>query len=615
MSGAADEGGETLSTAQKWLFSAAYVGAWGPLSVWNLCRTTLFIVYYQADVTAMGLIQTVAAFVDAFNGPFVAHMADSGALNRFLPGCFPLGSWGRRAPLMLLGCPLMMAGPTLMWLLPSRDLAGGWYAMCFFLFVNGNTVTLQSYLASIQEIFGNGRERALAVVRQTPFTVITGAAAGGVMLLAFTVNPDLGDRCCVTAGYDCLDAPTPPCGCFAAPAAGMDAAGAGAGVDGPTGYDAAFLSVCGASLPANQSAAGIAASRDAACSLPGIDRPRFGVCAFFTALLGLLLCGAVPPSRQAARLSAARAGVRRLGGGAPVAVHPSSTAEAAGGADAAGSSKALAASPPLPSSSSSSCPPLLGPHGLLSALCLTLRAPAFRVYACMMLLSITFQNFFTGNLNLYLIYLAGVEPKQIGGLNTLVAIANVCARVGCLPLFTRLLLHSPKHAHPARLVAYMKVLEAVCIPLLMLLLRSRSIDLTAVLVLGGIVTGVCASPFDMCQHMLIGWTIDEDALASSNGKGKGRRREGMHYAANGMVQHLTGAINGLILVAWGAAGFDSKLCVHEQPESARRAIDLSFVIGLPLLSILTAAIVWLYPIQGERLRRLQAIMGAAEEEK
>ena len=47
--------------------------------------------------------------------------------------------------------------------------------------------------------------------------------------------------------------------------------------------------------------------------------------------------------------------------------------------------------------------------------------------------------------------------------------------------------------------------------------------------------------------------IDEDALARG-----GKRREGMFYAANGMIQHLSGAILGLVLVGWGAAGFDAK---------------------------------------------------------
>ena len=51
----------TLSARHRWLFAAAFIGAWGPLSVWNVARTTLFVIYYQANVTALGIVQIVAA--------------------------------------------------------------------------------------------------------------------------------------------------------------------------------------------------------------------------------------------------------------------------------------------------------------------------------------------------------------------------------------------------------------------------------------------------------------------------------------------------------------------------------------------------------------------------
>ena len=195
----------TLPMRQKYYFAAAFLGAWGPLSVWNTHRTTLFVIYFQADVAAMGIVQILAAVIDALNGPFVAHLADSAAINRWLPRFFPLATWGRRAPLMALGAPLMLAGPTLMWLRPSPDLTTIWYALCFFLFVNGNTITLQSYLASIQELFSTGTERAVAIVRQTPFMVVTYALAGAPLLIAFTTNPDTGTRCCVDERAECAD--------------------------------------------------------------------------------------------------------------------------------------------------------------------------------------------------------------------------------------------------------------------------------------------------------------------------------------------------------------------------------------------------------------------------
>ena len=201
-----------LSRRLKWLFAAAFCGMWGPLTVFGTHRTTLFVIYYQASPASLALVGIVGGLIDAFNGPLIASWADSGLANRLR--CFPLAQWGRRAPLMLLGTPLMVAGPTLMWLAPSKDrlTLGLWYAMCYVLLVNGNTLTLQSYLASIQELFPNGSERALAVVRQTPFMVLTYVVAGAApAVIAFSANPVSEGECCVTRRY------TTACGALSLP--------------------------------------------------------------------------------------------------------------------------------------------------------------------------------------------------------------------------------------------------------------------------------------------------------------------------------------------------------------------------------------------------------------
>ena len=110
----------------------------------------------QQDATAIGTIGIIMGWWNAFNGPFVARWADSGALNRRVP-CF--ASWGRRAPWLLLGAPLLMAGTVLMWLPPAFDDVTllVWYTMCYFLVINGGTATLQAYLSGIQELYGTGR--------------------------------------------------------------------------------------------------------------------------------------------------------------------------------------------------------------------------------------------------------------------------------------------------------------------------------------------------------------------------------------------------------------------------------------------------------------------------
>ena len=75
--------------------------------------------YTQAKGYCMGItIGIVMGWWNALNGPFVARWADSGMLNRHVPW---FASWGRRAPWLLLGTPLLMAGTVMMWLPPALD--------------------------------------------------------------------------------------------------------------------------------------------------------------------------------------------------------------------------------------------------------------------------------------------------------------------------------------------------------------------------------------------------------------------------------------------------------------------------------------------------------------
>ena len=118
---------------------------------------------------------------------------------------FPLERWGRRAPLIAMGAPVMLAGPTLMWLVPSRarSVVNVWHALCYVLMVNGNTVVLQSYLASLQELFPTGEERALSIDRQTPLMIFTYVLSAATVVLAFSSNPDMGKQCCISRHTDC----------------------------------------------------------------------------------------------------------------------------------------------------------------------------------------------------------------------------------------------------------------------------------------------------------------------------------------------------------------------------------------------------------------------------
>jgi Na+/melibiose symporter-like transporter len=132
------------------------------------------------------------------------------------------------------------------------------------------------------------------------------------------------------------------------------------------------------------------------------------------------------------------------------------------------------------------------------------------------------------------------------------------------------------------------------------------VPLQPTLVLGALVSGVCDSPRPMIEHMLIGWVIDEDALARG-----GLRREGMFWACNGVCQHLSEVVIALLIAIFGLAGLDSRRCPDGQPAAATAAIEYTFLIGSPVICVAMAALALAYPIKGERLQRLKAGVAAA----
>jgi Na+/melibiose symporter-like transporter len=545
-------GPQPLSWKHRWLFAAAFCGVWGPITIFVTHRTTLFVIYYQASPASLATVGIVCGLIDAFTGPLIAQMADSALLNKL--SCFPLAGWGRRAPLILMGTPLLIAGPSLMWLAPNKDrlTLGVWYALCYMLLVIGSQLTLQSYLSSIQELFPTGGERALAVVRQTPFMVLTYIIAGaGPAILAFTANPSTEGSCCLTARYDCLE--IPPCACFAT---GVTASSARAATDW---YTARFVDVCGNSSTVQSLASGelalasaaLEAERQGACTRPSIPRLRFAFVALLTIALGLLAWLAVPPARSS------------------------------GGTKYVPSTLSLR-------------------HAVLT----TFSQRPFVVYASSMFLGTTWTSFLLSNLGIYLVYVTQIEPKSLGFLQILLIGIVLVARIVAIPFFAKLLLRFPKRCHPARLGAALKLLEAALTPIIFLALKLPQVDVLVVIVVCGLVFGVLQSPQDMISHMLIGWAIDEDAACRNF-----QRREGMFYGCNGLTQHFSQVLVASVLGMWGSAGFDPALCASDQPSSAYHAIEMTFVIGMPICSLLNAIVLLLYPIQGERLLRLRQAKG------
>jgi Na+/melibiose symporter-like transporter len=599
-----------LSKKQKWMFASAFMGMWGPLTMFASHRTTLFVIYYQADVASLSVIGIVMGLVDMFNGPIYGRYSDMGLMNKLR--CFPLKSWGRRAPNIVVGFPMLTLGATLMWLSPSRNrqVLSIWYTLCYFLTVNGATISIQAYMSSFQELFATGSERALATVRQAPFLVLTYMIAGALpVLIAFTTSPDPEGECCLTERFDCLYAP--PCACFAHPEYNLTAFHAFA--DMATSpwelFSDMYTDLCALNASSiYEGAEGLYTfgsysaqpppwhhiynietardERDLQCAFreyrelepgkevklsAGVPRLRFGAVALLTFLMGIMGICAIRPAR-------ATKYVVQNGG----AVTGDESADEGVKAADAGERK------------------VSNSMSLLASLRATFSQRPFQVYAGSMFLGSVWTNFLLSNVGIYLVYITRIEPGEFGALYICLVVVNLVCRIGSLPFFAKLLL-SRAHLHPAHLCAVLRFIEACLMPLVFVLLSTRGVNYMAVCSIAGGLIGILQSPHDMMHQMLIGWAIDEDAS-----KRNGEPRGAMFHACNGMTQHISQIVLAGILGLWSFAGFEPTVCPSQQPETAYTAIFYSFIIGMPACSLLASLVLLAYPIRGERLKRLKA---------
>ena len=109
--------------------------------------------------------------------------------------------------------------------------------------------------------------------------------------------------------------------------------------------------------------------------------------------------------------------------------------------------------------------------------------------------------------------------------------------------------------------------------------------------------GILNSPGDQIFHSMIGWILDLDEQKN------GLRREGMFYACNGAVQHLSIVFNFVLVAILGGLGQDPGLCPQAQNTSVKGAI-LGFFILSRVCKGLCAIGYFKYDITGKKLSDL-----------
>ena len=109
--------------------------------------------------------------------------------------------------------------------------------------------------------------------------------------------------------------------------------------------------------------------------------------------------------------------------------------------------------------------------------------------------------------------------------------------------------------------------------------------------------GILNSPGDQIFHAMIGWILDLDEQKN------GLRREGMFYACNGAVQHLSIVFSFVLLAILGGLGQDPRLCPQAQNTSVKSAI-LGFFILSRVCKGMCAIGYFKYGIKGKKLSDL-----------
>lgn len=140
----------------------------------------IYLEKFGADATALGVLTSLLSVYGIAINILIGALQD----RSFLAGCFPLGSWGRRAPWFLTHSFIAAAASVAMYLPPPGGdwLLHSWFFACCS--VGGYAISscLAAITAARNEIFPFAEERIM-VEGLSKYACMAGGAAGGLPLV------------------------------------------------------------------------------------------------------------------------------------------------------------------------------------------------------------------------------------------------------------------------------------------------------------------------------------------------------------------------------------------------------------------------------------------------
>ena len=295
----------SVTKCDRVLLALAQFGVFGCIASFIISSPILYTTYLGGQPGAIGLVGVVMGFWNAFNGVPIAAAADTGLLNRKIPRCFAAEKWGRRAPWILVGVPLTALSGLLMWLPPTYGQGPAaiavWYGVVYFLLATGFTAALQSIMAAVQELMPDAKSLSQQVALGQPVNLIAYTMAGLVIpSIAFTEAPDgatVGTSCCIQPLQRCVGSDKmSTCSCYENSthfhASVVEQCPVLAGSTASIGYVA---SRCVRSNRSTTTAAGLGGGGASLSSSQFMNFAICGVLLFFMTMVSWL---AVPPARK-----------------------------------------------------------------------------------------------------------------------------------------------------------------------------------------------------------------------------------------------------------------------------------------------------------------------------
>lgn len=250
----------------------------------------IFEAYYKAPVVAIGYMGAIMGVYNMLNGVPIAVMADRGTLNERFPTIFPIETWGRRAPWIVIGLPIN-ALAVLMVLFPpleqGSDWVPEWYGLMLAVYFTGHTASTQQFYALPQELCANKKEVASLFSLIAPAYLISGQLMAYVPALIYAVRPTVGGamNCCADPYTDCTTRPN--CGCY------LNATDPRGGASAGGWLEKEYAEVC----PTSEF--GSLKTREEACSVQQDGQlGSVGLVAFLIGGLSMLALWSLTPARK-----------------------------------------------------------------------------------------------------------------------------------------------------------------------------------------------------------------------------------------------------------------------------------------------------------------------------